>query len=114
MLPASMEDKILKLLGRSDYAPLNSSEMVAKLGMTTSQLPELQRVLARLERGGRIARVKGDRFALPSDADLVPGRIRMNRQGAGTLQPNDPTLPAIRIPHEATATALHGDHVLVR
>src|SRR5262249_52110670 len=53
-------------------------------------------------------------YALPLEADLVPGRIRMNRQGVGTLQPDDPKIPVIRIPHDATATAMHGDHVLVR
>ena len=72
-------------------------------------------MLARLERQGQIARVKqGNRYALPLDADLVPGRIRMNRQGVGFLQPDDPKMPTIRVPSDATATAMHGDHVLVR
>jgi len=76
---------------------------------------QLEHVLAQLERTGQIARIKqGKRYALPLEADLVPGRIRMNRQGIGLVQPDDPKLPAIRIPHDATATAMHGDHVLVR
>src|SRR5205085_549268 len=75
----------------------------------------IERVLAQLERSGQIARIKqGNRYALPVDADLIPGRIRMNRQGVGFLQPDDPKLPAISVPSDATATAMHGDHVLVR
>jgi exoribonuclease R len=48
------------------------------------------------------------------EADLIPGRIRMNRQGKGFLQPDDPALKEIAIPEPATSTALHEDRVLVR
>jgi ribonuclease R len=89
--------------------------LLSRLGLPRSAIGKLQHVLKRLERSGRIARVKqGNRYALPLEADLVPGRIRMNRQGVGLLQPDDPKLPAIRVPHDATSTAMHGDHVLVR
>ena len=109
-----MEEEILNLLARPDYAPLNAAEIVLQLGRRNDQ-GKVERVLAQLERSGQIARVKqGNRYALPLDADLVPGRIRMNRQGVGFLQADDPKLPSVRIPHDATATAMHGDHVLVR
>jgi ribonuclease R len=75
----------------------------------------LEHILARLERTGQIARIKqGNRYALPLAADLVPGRIRMNRAGVGFLQADDPKVPTIRIAQDATGTAMHGDHVLVR
>ena len=110
-----MEDRVLKLLKQPKTASLSFSELLEELDLPRNRQGELQRALSRLERGGRIARIKhGDRFALPLEADLVPGRVRMNRQGVGTLQPDDPKQPAIRIPPDATSTALHGDHVLVR
>jgi ribonuclease R len=110
-----MEERILKLLRRPDYTPLNGSELLRRLGLHRSQFAALQRALAHLERTGQIARIKhGDRYALPVEADLIPGRIRMNRQGIGALQPDDPKFPALRIPADATGTAMHGDHVLVR
>ena len=110
-----MEARILKLLRRPNYTPLNAVELRARLGLARNQQPELERVLGQLERHGQIARVnQGDRYALTLDADLVPGRIRMNRQGVGFLQPDDPKIPAIRVSPDATATAMHGDHVLVR
>src|SRR6266581_5958186 len=103
-----MEEKILNLLRQPNYTPLNASELLARLGLRNDQ-GKLERVLARLERSGQIARIKqGNRYALPLDADLVPGRIRMNRQGVGFLQPDDPKLPVMRISHDATATAMHG------
>jgi ribonuclease R len=110
-----MEDKILNLLRRRTYTPLNAAELRAKLGLARNQQRQLEQVLAQMERRGQVARIKeGSRYALPLDADLVPGRIRMNRAGVGFLQPDDPKIPAIRVPPDATATAMHGDHVLVR
>jgi ribonuclease R len=110
-----MEDKILGLLKRPNYTPLNAVELRARLGLRHQQQRELERVLARLEQSGQIARIKqGNRYALPLTADLVPGRIRINRAGVGFLQADDPKVPAIRIPQDATATAMHGDRVLVR
>ena len=110
-----MENKILNLLRRPNYTPLNAAELRPKLGLPPSQQKQLEQVLGQLERRGQIARVKqGNRYALPVDADLVPGRIRMNRAGVGFVQPDDPKFPTIRVSFDGTATAMHGDHVLVR
>ena len=113
--PPDMEDKILNLLQRPNYTPQNAAELRARLGLRRNQQRDLEHVLARMERNGKVARIKqGNRYALPISADLVPGRIRMNRQGVGFLQADDPKVPTIRIWPDATSTAMHGDHVLVR
>src|SRR5260370_42421016 len=99
-----MEQKILDLLGQHNYTPLNVAELLTALRLSRNQQKELEQTLASLERAGRIARVKqGSRYALPVDADLIPGRIRMNRQGSGFLQPDDPKAPGVRIPPAAPA-----------
>ncbi len=71
-------------------------------------------MLRALEQSGRVARIKGNRYIEPREADLIPGSIRMNRAGKGFLQPDDPALKEIAIPENATGTALHEDRVLVR
>jgi ribonuclease R len=109
-----MENQILKLLGRNDYVPANVPELLQRLGWARNRQQELQRELQRLELAGRIARVKGHCYILPRQADLIPGRIRINRAGKGFLQPDDPAIREIAIPENATFTALHEDHVLVR
>jgi ribonuclease R len=109
-----MENQILKLLGHTDYVPANVPELLQQLGLARHRQQELQRELRRLEMGGRIARIKGNRYILPQEADLIPGRIRMNRAGKGFLQPDDTNIKEIAIPENATLTALHEDHVLVR
>src|SRR5438046_5482205 len=109
-----MEEQILKLLGRKDYVALNVPELLRALGLMPNRQQELQRVLRALEESGRVVRIKGNRYIEPREADLIPGRIRMNRQGKGFLQPDDPALKEIIIPESATSTALHEDRVLVR
>jgi len=109
-----MEETILKLLGRKDYAPLNIPELLRRLGLPPNQQQALQHALRELERSGQITRTKGNRYILSREADLVPGEIRMNRGGKGFLQPDDPAFREIVVPENATSTALSGDRVLVR
>jgi len=110
-----MEDEILALLGRHDYTPLRADDLLTQLRLRHNQRRKLTQTLTRLERNGQVARIKhGNRYALPLDADLIPGRIRINRQGAGVVQPTDPRISPLRIPQDATGTAMHGDRVLVR
>ena len=108
-------DRVLNFLSRPNYTPLNAAELRVQLGLRRSQQRELEHVLSQMERDGQIARIKqGNRYALPLVADLVPGRIRMNRQGVGFVEPDDPKIPTIRVSPDATSTAMHGDRVLVR
>jgi len=109
-----MEEQILRLLGRRDYAPANVPELLRHLRLAPHRQQELQGVLRRLEQSGQIARTKGNRYIQSREADLVPGRIRINRQGKGFLQPDDLELKEIMVPEGATSTALHEDRVLVR
>jgi ribonuclease R len=97
-----------------DYAPANVPELLRLLRLSPSRQQELQSVLRKLEQSGGVARIKGNRYVRPVTADLIPGRIRMNRQGKGFLQPDDTGLKEIAIAESATGTALHEDRVLVR
>src|SRR5262249_62399966 len=110
----TMEQEILKLLGRPDYAPANVPELLRALRWPPHRQQELQHALRRLEQAGRVTRTKGNRYIQSREADLVPGRIRINRQGKGFLIPDDANLKEIMIPESATGTALHEDRVLVR
>src|SRR5260221_3742904 len=109
-----MEETILRLLGRKDYTPLNIPQMLSALGLKPNQQQELQRNLRELELSGQLTRTKGNRYIKSVEADLAAGKIPMNRQGKGFLQPDEPGFREIVVPEGATATALHGDRVLVR
>ena len=109
-----MKDQILHLLERKDYLPANVPELLRLLRLPPNRQQELQAVLRQLEQAGAVARIKGNRYIQPREADLIPGRIRMNRAGKGFLQPDDTGLKEIAIPENATGTAFHEDRVLVR
>ncbi|HTL17388.1 MAG TPA: VacB/RNase II family 3'-5' exoribonuclease, partial [Patescibacteria group bacterium] len=110
-----LDHKIRELMRRPGYTPMDIAQLSRRLGLPDGAQAQLQETLSAMERSGEIARLKqGNRFGLPLEADLIPGRIRINRQGIGTLQPSDANIAPIRVPVDATSTALHGDRVLVR
>jgi ribonuclease R len=109
-----MNELILRLLEQKDYVPLSAENLRRHLRVPPDREPEFERTLRKLEREGQIAQIKASRYVRASDADLIPGRIRMNRAGKGFLQPDDPGLKEIVIPESATGTALNEDRVLVR
>ena len=109
-----MKDQIIRLLAQKDYVPANVPELLRLLRVLPNRQQELQAVLRQLEQSGAVARIKGNRYVSPREADLIPGRIRMNRAGKGFLQPDDSSLKEIAISESATGTALHEDRVLVR
>jgi ribonuclease R len=109
-----MEQHILELLGRQDYVPMNVPELLRALHLAPNRQQDLQGALRALEQIGRVVRTKGNRYIEPRGADLISGKIRMNRAGKGFLQPDDPALKQITVPENATGTALHEDRVLVR
>jgi ribonuclease R len=108
------EEAILNLLGRKDYAPSNVPQLLAQLRLPPRDQQSLQAALRALEASGRIVRTKGNRYIASREADLLPGVIRINRQGRGFFQPDEPGLQEIVVPESDTSTALDGDRVLVR
>ncbi|MHB1306660.1 MAG: ribonuclease R [Limisphaerales bacterium] len=109
-----MKEQVLRLLSQKGYAPADAAEILRRLRQPPAQLRAFQRTLDELEQSGQVARIKDQRYVRPLEADLVPGRIRMNRQGKGFLIPDDTGLKEIAVPESATGTALHEDRVLVR
>jgi ribonuclease R len=109
-----MDERILKLLGRKGYAPSNVPELLRQLDLLPNQQQDLQASLRKLETNGLIVRTKGNRYLKSVEADLVPGVIRINRQGKGFLQPDEAGVQEIAVSESETSTAMNGDRVLVR
>ncbi|MGA1239018.1 MAG: ribonuclease R, partial [Limisphaerales bacterium] len=109
-----MREQILALISREDYQPANMVGIMQTLGLPPGKASELRRVLGELERAGEVARTKGERYIPARDASLVAGRLSVNRQGKGFVQPDEAGRKEIVIPPSGLSTALHGDRVLVR
>ena len=109
-----IREKVLALLGSSDYRPLDNVEIARKLGLKSNERVSLRKTLRELERAGEIARIRKNRYVLPAEADLVTGTLSIHQKGFGFLTTETPGQPDIFIAAENTGTAMHGDRVVAR
>src|SRR5437660_382475 len=109
-----IREKILVLLARKDYGPLDKIEIARKVGLESSERAALRKVLRELERLGEIARIRKNRYVLPAEADLVTGKLSIHQAGYGFLTTETPGQADIFIAAENTGTAMHGDRVVAR
>src|SRR5437879_672792 len=109
-----IREKILALLARKDYRPLDKIEIARKLGLESSERVALRKMLRELERVGEIARIRKNRYVLPAEADLVTGKLSIHQAGYGFLTTETSGQADIFIAAENTGTAMHGDRVVAR
>jgi len=109
-----VQERVLKLLRRKDYVPADAAQLLKALRLPAKQARHMRHELEELERRGEVARIKGNRYVVPREADLVPGRIQITRKGRGFLLPDDPGLGEIAVRPADTGVAMHDDRVLVR
>jgi ribonuclease R len=109
-----IQEQILALLGSADYRPLDKDELAKALGRKSGVRMELNKSLRELERAGEIARIRKNRYVLPTAADLVTGKLHIHQAGYGFLISEKPGEPDIFIAAENTGTAMHGDRVVAR
>jgi len=112
--PAELKNAVLALMRRRDYRPLDKVEMARQLGLKGNQRVALRNELRNLERTGEIARIRKNRYVLPSEADLVTGKISIHQAGFGFLATEKPGEADIFVAAENTGTAMHGDRVVAR
>jgi len=108
---ADLTQRVLRLVSK---LPLNAAELANKLQLGQSDRAMLRSLLKELETDGKIARIKRDRYILPSEADLVTGTIQFHSNGSAHLLAEGFTGPDLYISPENTSTAMHGDKVVVR
>ena len=64
-----MKDQVIRLLGHKGYVPANVPELLHALRLLPNRQQELQSVLHELEQTGQVARIKGNRYILPVEAE---------------------------------------------
>src|SRR5438094_1712760 len=110
----NIREQILGLLRRKDYRPLNKIDIARKLGLTGTERVALRKSLRELERAGEIARIRKNRYVLPTEADLATGKLSIHQAGYGFLTSEELGEPDIFIAAENIGTGMHGDRVVVR
>src|SRR5204862_5313070 len=104
----------LALLRVPDYRPLDRDEIAHALRAKGRDRVNVRTTLRELERAGEIARIRKNRYVLPSEADLVAGKLSIHQAGFGFLVPEKSGEPDIFIAAENTGTAMNGDRVVAR
>jgi ribonuclease R len=105
----------LQIAGR----PLKAKELAKGLGVPTEDYPEFKDLLQTLEENGTLYYVQRQRYAAPGKINLVVGRLRTIRSGAGFVIPDQPEKTKTKtedlyIPADGLASALDGDRVVAR
>jgi ribonuclease R len=110
----TIREKVIALLQKPDYRPRDRTEIAQALGARGRQQVEVRQVLRELEHAGEIVRIRKDRYVLPSEADLVSGKLSIHQSGFGFLVPEKAGGADIFVAAENTGTAMNGDRVIVR
>jgi ribonuclease R len=110
----NIREQILGLLARKTYRPLDRTDIARELGLTGAGRVALRKTLRDLERAGDIARIRKNRYVLPSEADLVTGKLSIHQAGYGFLALEMSGGSDVFIAAENIGTAMHGDRVVAR
>lgn len=113
-----LREQILELMQSKDYIPRNKTELSQSLGLHKRDRRKLDFELRSLLSKGAAVVIKGDRYCIPRDADLVTGPIRFRQKGSGFVVPDNVDGSGVSEPIEIdaadTGVSMHGDQVIVR
>ncbi|HKP03079.1 MAG TPA: ribonuclease R [Chthoniobacterales bacterium] len=109
-----LREQILRLLRAPKYRPLDKVELAKALGRKSGVRMNLNAILREMEQAGEIARIRKNRYVLPSEADLVTGTLSVHQAGYAFLPRETPGEQDLFIAAENTGTAMHGDKVVAR
>src|SRR5207248_248171 len=110
----TIREKVLALLRAPDYRPSDRTEIAQALAAKDRQKVEVRNILRDLERAGEIVRIRKNRYILPSEDDLIDGKLSIHQAGFGFLVPEKSGEADIFVAAENTGTAMNGDRVVVR
>ena len=106
-------EEILRLMKEEDR-PILLKEMVHRLKLHKGQKARIKEVLRGLIDSGKVVRIRGNRYGLPSKMNLVVGRVRCHPDGYGFVVPEREGEEDVFISPRHLKEALHGDRVVAR
>jgi len=108
-----MEARVMEVLERGSSGPAKPKELARALDVPTHEYRDFKQLLHGLEQRGRILRTRGNRYALTSNMDVVPGIVSLTRRGDGFIRPSEGG-EDVYVPGGWLNTAMDGDRVAVR
>jgi ribonuclease R len=105
--------QILQLMTEEDR-PLLLREILRRLGLQKEQRQEAREFLRDLAEGGKVVRIRGNRYGLPSKMNLIVGKVKTHPDGYGFVIPEAEGEEDIFISPRNLKEAMHGDRVVAR
>ena len=106
-------EKLLEFLKEEDR-PLLLREILRRLGLGKEQRREAREYLKDLADTGKVVRIRGNRYGLPSKMNLVVGRVKTHPDGYGFVLPEKEGEEDIFISPRNLKEAMNGDRVVAR
>src|SRR6266480_601053 len=110
----TIREKVLDLLREPDYRPRDRNEIARALRLQGRDRVAVRKTLSELEHAGEIVRIRKNCYVLPSEADLVTGKLSIHQAGYGFLVPEKAGEADVFVAAENTGTAMNGDRVVAR
>ena len=70
-------EQILGFIASPRYRPMRRAELCRAFELSGDDARDLRKTLKELERAGRLVRVKGSRYAVPAEVNLVTGKLQV-------------------------------------
>ena len=105
--------QIVDFLRTDAGRPLKAKELAKGLGVAEADYAEFKDLLERMENEGLLYRVQRQRYAAPGKINLVVGRFRTIRSGAGFVEPEEGG-DDVFIPTDGVESAVDRDKVIAR
>ena len=107
------ETKILKLLHAKTNRPMKFAELMHLLSVPETQRREFRAQLKEMATEGSVVKLRGGRYGLPDEMNLIPGVLSGHPDGYGFVITEDDSND-IYIGRQKLGGAMHNDHVMVR
>jgi ribonuclease R len=108
----SAED-VLHLM-REEDRPLLLREVLRRFGLQKEERQRVKEIFTDLVEEGKIVRIRGNRYGLPSKMNLVVGKVKCHPDGYGFVIPETPGEEDVFIGPRNLKEAMHGDRVVAR
>ena len=106
-------EQILELMKEEDR-PLLLREILQGLGFQKEQRKRVKEYIRDLADEGKVVRIRGNRYGLPSKMNLILGRVKAHPNGYGFVIPEKEGEEDVFISPRNLKEAMHGDRVIAR
>jgi ribonuclease R len=118
-------DELLRLIRDKVHHPATARELAQLLRVPREERTAFKRQIRALAAAGDLLQIRGSRYGLPEEMNLVVGRLTTNPAGFGFVVPEGPSAPPgagaqrgarqdVYVAAHNLTEAMHGDRVVVR